>query len=152
MQFKEIIQLIQLVGGIVSPLLLAYIAFITTRKNQLEMQLNDKKRELFESFVEALIESLNNKNKDELKKKIEKQMMDIRKDLILFGSPKTIKAFNVWVLNNETASKDNRMLFTNIENFIKALREEIGLSNFKLNRFDLLQVFVKDDLVKFMQK
>ena len=40
----------------------------------------------------------------------------------------------------------------NIENVIKALRKEIGLSNQGLGKFDILQMYVIDDLKKAFKK
>lgn len=129
------------------PLLLTYIAYISTKKNQLEQQLNDKKRETYHDFINALETALSNTNpakKEQVGKQLKSQIQLFKKKLILFAGPSSILLFKKWLL--ETNENDNVKNFVNIENLIKSLRKEIGLSNRGLKKFDILQVYIKDNL------
>lgn len=150
MIFTNLEQTLQLLGFI-SPFLLAYIAYINNKKNQIQTQLNEKKRETFEGFIDALIESLNQQNEKNKIKELEKQMLVLKRNLILFTSPKCIKAHNKWLLNHDSYKENNKYLFTNLEEFIKALREEVGLTNNGLKKYDVLQVFIKENIEKSLK-
>lgn len=144
--------IVTFLATIIIPLLSLYVVYITNRKNQLQQQLNDKKREIYSTYMDALETALNidTKNKktpnpDELKEKI----FSFKRQLILYGSSKSIKACNKWILDN--VQENNEKNFMNIENLVRSLREEIGLSNKGLKKLDLLQLYINEDLQKALR-
>lgn len=143
----DYLKFIQDISSIATPFLLAYIAYITTSKNQLQAQLNDKKRENYENFIGMLVDAATNPKKAE---QLTDKMFDFKKKLILFASPKSIQKFNTWMKNNDKNkySDNYEILFKDIGAIILSLREEIGLSNFGLTELEILQVLIKDDLTK----
>ena len=141
---------IQFLSSILSPFLIAYLAYLTNKKNALESQLNERKRLTFETFMDALVESFNIENKKNVNYAdiIQKNMLDLKKKLILFSSAETIKAYNTWVLTINDSPENNELIIESVEKFILALSKEIGLDNDGLEKYEIIQVLVKDNLSK----
>lgn len=146
-----IIQYIQIIATIITPFLLVYIVFITNRKNQLQQQLNDKKREMYEKFTDVLEQAMSISNGQHLNKaQLSKKMNEFKKKLVVYSSPESIKAYNKWIM--EGRNNNMRLSFENVENLIKALRNEIGLSNKGLKKYDIIQIYVNEDIEKAMME
>ena len=139
-------EFIQKISALATSFLLAYIAYITNRKNQLQIQLNDKKRVMYERFIDILIDAMMNTHHQDItnNEEFRERMFDFKKNFILFASPHSIKAFNKWT--NDSSNKNTRAIFENVENLVKCLREEIGLSNRGLGKYDVLQILIKNNL------
>lgn len=69
------------------------------------------------------------------------QIFQFKKDLLLWGSPKVISA----ILEFENSAKNNSpLILASINNLYQSMREDIGLSNKKLKKHELIKIFLSD--------
>ena len=67
-------------------------------------------------------------------------MMEFKRDLMFRASPKVIRSMN----NFEKHSDNPKKIIRYVDNLYRAMREDIGLSNFGLDSFQLMQIILKD--------
>ncbi len=120
-------------------------------KSKLEIEkdknlLNDRKfREAYEEFISLMFELLNKK-----KVNIEEWMVNFMKKTLLFAGPKTIKSFSLY--RKEVWTKDPKNIILSLEDLILSMREDLGVSNEWLERYDILQTFIVWDLKTEIEK
>lgn len=104
--------------------------------------LNDNTiRKAYEDFISLMFKILNKENK---KLNINLEISKFLEKTIIFSWPKTIKAF--W--NYRKNANDNENILYNIEKLLFSIREDLWVSNEWLEKFDILQTFIIEDLKK----
>lgn len=73
-------------------------------------------------------------------------LRDFNKKILLWAGPHTLKAYTQFFVAISTDSTSNKTVFA-LENFFKAVRRDLGLSNFGLQKGDLLHLILKADEV-----
>lgn len=130
--------------------LLSLFGIIYTQKQikirEIEEAHRNKKIEVYNKFITIAtnllaadnpkIPSIKPYTDEELIKKIFK----FKKDLLLWGSPKVIKA----VLDFENDSRVEKFILPSINNLYQAMREDIGLTNKSLNNYELIKIFLSN--------
>jgi hypothetical protein len=64
-----------------------------------------------------------------------------KKDLLLWGSPKVVKAI---LFFQDTSINNPSNILSSVDNLYQAMREDIGLSNKKLENNELIKIFLSD--------
>ena len=156
-----LISILTVLASVSIPIFLAVITFQLNRKTSAEEQLFEKKRMLFSDFIDALFDSLDAENLQNItpEKSIDRRMIDFKKNLILYCNKETLEAHNLWIFNSKKENPDKKQIFKDIDRLLFCLRKEIGLSDNDYSnpiignhKYMRLQIFVKDDLVKYLKK
>ena len=142
---------ISLLALIISIILAVYNWYNSNRLKRLEWKLeiqknksvlNDKRnREIFDNFIELYVDILFN-NKNVKDKNIEKNMLVVKKLLLINWSWELIKEFNNFIFFSQMKVIDNKKTFNSFENLIRIFRKEIWVNNDWLEKLWLLQVFI----------
>ena len=129
-----------------------------TREREIFEAHRPQKIEIYKQFMETVTNVLR-KSKDEnadtsseaLAKEYEDFFIDFTRDLIVWGSPNVIKAFENFRLGS-TVSGTNAVLL--VDDILREIRNDLGNSNRGINRGDLIKLFLKDpqELDKMIQK
>lgn len=141
------------ISGLLSPILLVWITYLYQRKRELEQQVAGIKRENYKSFF-AIILKIIAKGKDVKPEDFVEEMRNFASNLILFGSPEIIRTFNSFMIycaemNQEASSL---AILKYVGKLIKAMRADIGLQNYCLRYYEVLQPFIKGNLKKELKK
>ena len=116
------------------------------RKRSIEESHRGKKIEVYKGFLEIAARNLGGSNKNvsikaPTEKELIKFMLDFKTELILWGSPKVIKAY----LAFEHASKTHGThILLLVNSLYLAIREDVGLSNKALNNNELIKMYLND--------
>ena len=116
-----------------------------TKTREIEDAHREKKVEIYNKFLITIIRILKGSNQNIKSKPISETelieyMVDFKREILLWGSPKVIKA----QLKYEASAGDTKKMFYAVDNIYKAIREDIGLSNKGLMPLDLFKLFLKD--------
>jgi len=130
-----------IIGGIV----VVTISQSQARKRAIEESHRSKKVEIYKKFLETVSKMMAGENKNisikaPTEKELIKYMVGFKSDLILWGSPRVIKA----QLDFESASVKNKSVIQAVNNLYLAIREDIGLSNRGLTNYELIKMYLKD--------
>jgi hypothetical protein len=105
-----------------------------------------KKIDIYNDFIDLASSLLASQN--ELmevspieEKDLVKKLFKFKKEILLWGSPKVIKAE---LKLNESYIKDSDFILFYINDLYKSMREDIGLSNHNLNNNELIKLFIND--------
>jgi hypothetical protein len=140
---------VQAVAAVASPFILAGLAFVTwlykherERRDAAERQISERKRDayvgLLTIFFDVLSTTKGGKTPDP--KKLQKDMTDANKELILFGSDEVVKLYQKWVINARAGTAD----LTEFGDMIVAIRKDMGHTATSLTTDDVLRQFVVD--------
>jgi len=115
------------------------------KKRELAEAHREKKIELYTRFNEMIFKIFAGNNENVTGNKPNEQklvdfMMKFKRDLMFRASPKVIRAMN----NFEKYSDEPNKIIRYVDDLYRAMREDIGLSNFGLNSFELMQIILKD--------
>lgn len=118
-----------------------------TKAREIAESHREKKVEMYNQYlisVTRLIKSLNEieaiKAEGISETELITSMFEFKRQLILWGSPKVIKA----QLEFESVAGRGESVFLAVDNMYRAIREDIGLSNSGLVQFDIFKLFLKD--------
>jgi hypothetical protein len=118
------------------------------RKRAAEEAHRLKKVEIYQGFIDIISRMMGASNENlSLKEPDQKELVNFvfkfKSDLLLWGSPKVIKA----QINYETVSGsgDANKLFRSVNALYLAIREDIGLSNSGLNNLELVKLSLKPE-------
>lgn len=143
--FASIIGAIATISGAIAAVI---ITQYQTKKREIEEAHREKKVEIYKKFLEAIQGVIARENKNiTIKGLSEQELVDYlfchKTEILLWGSPKVIKA----QLQFEATTRshgDTLLLLTAMDNIYRAIREDIGLSNKGLNKFDLIKLYLND--------
>lgn len=154
--------LIAWISLLVSILLAVYTWYNSNRLKKLESNLeiqknksllNDKvNRDIFEKFIQSFIKLLldkkekNEKEKLKDEEELKKNMLDIKKFLLINWNWWLVREFNNFVLLTQKENKKDIDLYIAIDKLLKQFRLEIWVNNKWLKENDLLQLFVNEDI------
>lgn len=106
------------------------------------------KVEIYQGFMEMLFDLLNATRKsqlaDELGEEWVERIMILKRDLIVWGSPGIIRAWTKFEKQTESLSTRERIYL--MGDILKEIRKDLGNSNWPMQRGDLVQMFIADDL------
>lgn len=124
-----------------------------TQKREIEFQNRFKKSEAYASFVGDLIETLNStQSQDEKNQKFIKMAKEFGRDLILWGSDETIRAYKDFrEYSKDNISKKENILFV-MERILLAIRKDLGHKNKNLQPGTLLTFFLKESIKEIQSK
>jgi hypothetical protein len=78
-------------------------------------------------------------------------MFKFKKDLMFRASPKVIRAVLKFGSSSNTPGKETSVL-RRVDDIYRAMRQDIGLSNFGLDGLELIQIFLSDKSEKWKVK
>ena len=115
----------------------------------------DKKIEIYTKFaqiISALMSENARKNLNPSRKqksfmesaKFFDEMIELKTGIIFYGSADVVQAFNAFQHNPDSAGTSARNMIVLIDNVIRAMREDIGLSNAGLGPGELQSIFITD--------
>jgi hypothetical protein len=131
--------------------LLSLFGIIYTQKQikirEIEEAHRDKKIEIYNKFITISANMIagDNPNIPSIKPYEEEeliiQIFQFKKDLLLWGSPKVISATLEFV---NSAKNNSPLILASINNLYQSMREDIGLSNKKLKKHELIKILLSD--------
>jgi hypothetical protein len=120
---------------------------ILEKYKQHDSYTSEKQRESYQWFIDIFFRmTQGNKIGKPLKSwELEAFMIKFHQNVLLYGSPEIIKAMNSFTKTSQWESSARDILIC-MENIVKAMRIEMGLSNTWLSQWELVQVFITDDV------
>ena len=118
------------------------------KKRELSEAHREKKIELYTRFNDKIFElfaGINDKvtGTTPSEQELVDFMMGFKKDLMFRASPKVIKAIIKFEKSSENPGKHLTVL-RHVDDIYRAMRADIGQSNFGLGSLELIQIFLKD--------
>ena len=133
--------------------------FIKERSKSRQEAHREKKVEAYTEFFNIL-SNINRKSNQDPENGVDQyvqseefldSLFNLRKNVLLYGSPQVVKALGDWGKNSEDLSSDVSDPLKSLRpvgRLILAMRSDIGLSNFGLDEVSIHQVNVSDDLAR----
>lgn len=142
--------LITTVLSIALPIIVTILGWIIHRKTEkikiMENQLSDKKYQAYANivatFYSILKDSKNHKPIDQ--NTIMEQMIDSKRDILMYGSDSVLKAFNNYLVKS-SENADNRTIMNSFLDFIIAIRKDMCGKQTKLTKRDILINLVQNE-------
>lgn len=114
------------------------IAWQTEKLRTMREQLSEKKYNAYadavKMFYSILKESKLNKSTDNEEMML--KMIDIKRDIFMYGSDKVFKAFNTWLL--EAKDNNDKAQFAAFLDFVLEMRKDLCNNKTKLTKHDIL--------------
>jgi hypothetical protein len=116
------------------------------REREIDESHRQKKVEIYNDFlklVSSYIQGANEDNRNKLPKqqKIIDETEKFQNGILLWGGPKVIASYLNYRKQAEVGTSE---MFISIDQFYRALREDIGLSNEGLENLETIQLYLKD--------
>lgn len=150
-----------IIGGMATVIGGTVVVLITqhqSRKRAAEESHRSKKVEIYKNYLKIVSRMVAGDNKDvpikaPTEKELAKYMVEFKTELILWASPKVIKA----QLEFQHAATTEKNMFDAVNDLHLAIREDIGLSNRGLSSHELVKMYLSDpseldDLLKASNK
>jgi hypothetical protein len=114
------------------------IAWQTEKLRTMREQLSEKKYKAYADAVKMFYSVLKNAkaNRATNNKEMMDRMIDIKRDIFMYGSDKVFKAFNKWLLST-TNSSDKAQLSAFLD-FVLEMRKDLCSGKTKLTKHDIL--------------
>lgn len=134
-----------IIAAVATVLLGIYTQYLL-KKRQLEDVHREKKIQIYEEFMKMAAAHLAQENSNLKQKKIPQEKVAefffrFKTDLILRGSSRVIKAISKF----EAASSEGGDVLAAVDEIYRAMRKDVGLSNFGLKHKELVGVYVKSE-------
>lgn len=125
-------------------------------KRVIEQQNKLKKIDIYGYIVDSFFEffkksKINSLNSETTKEELEKLGVKITKDLVLWGGRNVIKEYVKFREFGKKPNKNDISINFQFENFLYALRKDLGNSNINLVKGDLLKLYIID-IDKYLTK
>ena len=136
--------MITVIGGIAA----VVITQKQTKQREIDEAHREKKIEIYKNFIDMALNALASENENLNVQRLSQQelatkIMHFRSDILLWGSPKVIKAYlNFMAISQDTSGSQNILVAVN--EIYKTMREDIGLSNESLNNNELIKILLLD--------
>lgn len=134
---------------------IGYISWLYQREKEkrisVQNQLSDKKYQVYNKIINLFFGVFENtiKKNDGSQDDIESKMIEIVKELTIYGSDSTLKQFSYW---KRTAGLPNKTPSDSLKDFVNiliALRKDMGHPDTQINYDDILGMMIIDyDKVK----
>jgi len=126
------------------------------KKRELAEAHREKKIELYNRFNDMIFKLFAGTSKKIQGKEPKEQeliafMFKFKKDLMFRASPKVIRTVLKFENSSNTPGKETSVL-RRVDDIYRAMREDIGLSNFGLDGLELIQIFLSDKSEKWKVK
>jgi len=123
------------------------------KKRELDDAHRENKIELYNRFNDKIFELFAGNNENVAGEKPSEQdlinfMMKFKKDLMFRASPKVIKSIIKFEQNANKPNKGNTVLRL-VDDIYRAMRADIGLSNFGLGSLEMIAILLKDKSEKW---
>ena len=117
-----------------------------SKQRDIDESHRSKKVEIYKGFLDAVSGIMAKGNENVTKNGLSDQelidyLVEFKTDIILWGDPNVIKRHLEFEV---AASQDTSKIFIAVDNLYKSIREDIGLSNKKLNNYELVRMYLKD--------
>jgi len=137
---------------ITTPIILALFAGVgwlykheKERRVQIEKQLSEKKYQVYIKFINLYFQLYENvkSNKKMPHSEMSKIMIEIKKELMMYGSDSVVKKFFIW----QQFSKDNKtnVSLIPITSIIIEMRKDMGMPKSKITTTDFLKSIVNSE-------
>lgn len=129
--FNVLVPAIVAVAGII-------IAWQTEKLRTMREQLSEKKCNAYADAVKMFYSVLKDAkaNRTTSNKEMMDRMIDIKRDIFMYGSDKVFKAFNKWLLS--TMNNNDKAQFAAFLDFVLEIRKDLCNGKTKLNKHDIL--------------
>jgi hypothetical protein len=126
---------------------------IFERKMEIEAHFRQRKFDQYYELLKLLYELTQQTERGTIDENVIKRLTEWQTNLILFGGPKTVRCFVSWFANLKSGKLTLQTIVL-MEGFYKALRSDLGISNFGLRHGDLAQLILRhgDLFVLMLQK
>jgi hypothetical protein len=135
--------------GLFSVIALVYTQYLNKKRDIRESH-RDTKTRIYNDYMALLVDLIKStKEKDsmtdakgEFKKEILEKIYSFKRDIILWGSSDVILAQEAWESAGLSANGQNVILL--VDSLIRAMRKDLGNSNWKLKDGTLICLFITD--------
>ncbi len=113
------------------------------QKKSVDEAHREKKVEIYKKFIRNIEKMMvaTKEGRNIVDAELEKDMLRMKSDIILWGGVGVVKAFNDY----EAAAAKQERMFSTIEKLLRAFRVDIGLSNTTIHNFDLLGMYISEE-------
>lgn len=114
------------------------IAWQTEKLRTMREQLSEKKYKAYADAVKMFYSVLKDSkaHRSTNNEKMMEKMIDIKRDIFMYGSDKVFKAFNTWLIS--TMSINDKKQFAAFLNFVLEMRKDLCNNKTKLTKYDIL--------------
>lgn len=114
------------------------IAWQTEKLRTMRERLSEKKYNAYADAVKMFYSVLKDAkaNRATNNKEMMDRMIDIKRDIFMYGSDKVFKAFNTWLLS--TMNSNDKAQFAAFLDFVLEMRKDLCNNKTKLNKHDIL--------------
>ena len=114
------------------------IAWQTEKLRTMREQLSEKKYNAYADAVKMFYSVLKDSKSHRAtnNEKMLEKMIDIKRDIFMYGSDKVFKAFNTWLLS--TTSSNDKTQFAAFLDFVLEMRKDLCNNKTKLTKHDIL--------------
>lgn len=114
------------------------IAWQTEKLRTMREQLSEKKYNAYADAVKMFYSVLKDAkaNRATNNEEMMNRMIDIKRDIFMYGSDKVFKAFNIWLL--ATKEDNNKEQFSYFLDFVLEMRRDLCNGKTKLTKHDIL--------------
>lgn len=114
------------------------IAWQTEKLRTMREQLSEKKYNAYADAVKMFYSVLKDTKADRTinNKEMMDRMIDIKRDIFMYGSDKVFKAFNKWLLS--TTNSNDKAQFAAFLDFVLEMRKDLCNNKTKLKKKDIL--------------
>jgi hypothetical protein len=139
-----------IIAGLVA-VLLAIFAYWREQAKARQEAHRASKIEVYSIFFDIIFDVLKRTKQDGnlddhfTSEEFQTKFMSLNRGVLLYGSPKVIKALCVWRMAAQPTD-DFKLTLKRIGEVLLAMREDIGLNNSGLDSLTIHQIYVNDDL------
>ena len=121
------------------------IAWQTEKLRTMREQLSEKKYKAYADAVKMFYSILKDSkaHRSTNNEKMMEKMIDIKRDIFMYGSDKVFKAFNTWLIS--TMSINDKKQFAAFLNFVLEMRKDLCNNKTKLTKYDILLNFTQSE-------
>jgi len=117
-----------------------------TKKREIAESHRPKKTEIYSGFIRFTVETMRSskskKSADATSAaKLEKWFFEFTQDIMLWGSPKVLNAYTAF---RTAGQQENPQVIILVDDILRAMRKDLGLSNWGLQRGDLIKMLLTD--------
>ena len=136
--------------SILFAIIIAILSWIAQRKTErikiIENQLSDKKYNAYSDLVGLFYAIMQNmkKNKPSDPETMMENMIESKKNIIMYGSDKVVKTFNKWLCSTTKAKSIYQQLDTFLDLMIEMRKDMVGKKS-RITKRDLLINLIQDE-------
>ena len=138
MSHENIIAILSVVISAIVAVAGIIIAWQTEKLRNMREQLSEKKYNAYADAVKMFYSVLKDAkaNRTTNNEEMMDRMIDIKRDIFMYGSDKVFKAFNKWLLY--TANSNDKAQFSAFLDLVLEMRKDMCNNNTKLTKHDIM--------------